>query len=1070
MKKQVLSFLLAFVMIVGLLPAGMITASAADPEVSKIIATGTGYKYDSTEGAYVPTFSTLAAYDTTGTKVNLSNFVTTSAFYKSGSFSSANELTTAPVVGATYYFAIYVDMYINENLSYGYESVSAIKNNSKVTIHGFEVEFYSFMEREMGSYFEVKYSATCVSPDLYVGGVGMYDGEYLAVGATATTTKIPATTGYAYYNDGKLVLYNYRYSGHGYVYDTVDNEGAVIYSTKTIEIGITGTNTLTSEKTLDEAIRSEGNIVLSGNGTLNINGKYYGINSMGNITITGGNYNIYAERYAVFAHKNLIVTSGNIDAKATSDYYESNAHALRYYESFSVSGTLDIRASTEPNGTLGEYDIAKHEDYDWIKITLPEIYVAGIGLHNDYYLGVGSTVPTKIMPSGGYAHYSGGVLTLKDYSYSGKGYTFNSENNYSATVYFENALKIVLEGTNSLKQTASGSINDDTSCIYTGGGLDIEGEGTLTVNGPIGVLVAKEDLVVNTGATIAGIGGYDVVTLDGDIKLCGGTFNCTMFSFNNIIVECGTIYVANIRTPIQAFNNITIKGGNVTAISTASATFDGTSQAIKAGSSTYPNGKVTIASDLKVLASTEPNGTFGEYAEANLKTYDHIMVVSSDIYVGGVGMIDGDYLQTGATETTRTQPTGDGGYAYYSGGVLTLNGYAFEGEGYVYDTDAMYTAGIYSESALKIVLTDKNFITDTGVASTVIYVGDTLTIDGTGSLMGVAKNYGILAYNNFVVNGGTITLTNDNYIGIYVKNDASINNADLTVNAGGKGIYADYGSITVDANLTITSGDNAIDSDTGLVIISGGTINVTTGNYGIHSYDTIALKNATVSITSQGNGIYVYRGSIEINDSTLNIESRTSTGIYVYDIEATVSMNNCEVTVVSEMSAGIDISGALIIKDSKLDVTTGKMGVYAAEGIIVENSTVEVDAVGNGITADKSITINSGKVTVVAGFYGIRSNNKDIVIFGGEVSAKSTDTENDASYTAIAGYEGVYIAPPLIAKASETPDGVLGECKVPVDHYDYVYITALTYTDITEINAGLVQEPETNMTVPTAIP
>ena len=50
-----------------------------------------------------------------------------------------------------------------------------------------------------------------------------------------------------------------------------------------------------------------------------------------------------------------------------------------------------------------------------------------------------------------------------------------------------------------------------------------------------------------------------------------------------------------------------------------------------------------------------------------------------DIYVGGVGLENGQYLDnSGAVSTTKPA----GGYAYYKDGVLELNDYVHEGGGF----------------------------------------------------------------------------------------------------------------------------------------------------------------------------------------------------------------------------------------------------------------------------------------------------------------------------------------------------------------------------------------------------
>ena len=50
-----------------------------------------------------------------------------------------------------------------------------------------------------------------------------------------------------------------------------------------------------------------------------------------------------------------------------------------------------------------------------------------------------------------------------------------------------------------------------------------------------------------------------------------------------------------------------------------------------------------------------------------------------EVYIGGVGLYDGDYLAAGAYQTTQTKP--EDYYAYYSAGVLTLHNFSYTGPG-----------------------------------------------------------------------------------------------------------------------------------------------------------------------------------------------------------------------------------------------------------------------------------------------------------------------------------------------------------------------------------------------------
>ncbi len=177
MKKRLISFLLALVMVLGLIPAMAPAANAASNIVAKVEAVGTGYAYDSEAGAFAPTFSSMTAYDPGGNAIDIDGFVWSTAFYTKESFGSANRLLYEPEDGETYYFAIYVDQYVNKDLSYDYTDSKALMDNSVVTLPGFDVECISFMEREMQSYLELTFAATRKYHVVEVGDTKLYDGD-----------------------------------------------------------------------------------------------------------------------------------------------------------------------------------------------------------------------------------------------------------------------------------------------------------------------------------------------------------------------------------------------------------------------------------------------------------------------------------------------------------------------------------------------------------------------------------------------------------------------------------------------------------------------------------------------------------------------------------------------------------------------------------------------------------------------------------------------------------------------------------------------------------------------------
>ena len=155
---------------------------------------------------------------------------------------------------------------------------------------------------------------------VWVGGVELSDGDYLAVGGTETTKTEP-TTGYAYYKDGVLILNNYSYEGVGVMYDTDDYYYATVYSASDLEIVLVGKNSLTQTEEDSDGITAEADITVSGTGTLNITAAY-GIYTYGdNVSIAGGNVKINAEYDGIASDGSVSITDGNVGLSASYGIY-----------------------------------------------------------------------------------------------------------------------------------------------------------------------------------------------------------------------------------------------------------------------------------------------------------------------------------------------------------------------------------------------------------------------------------------------------------------------------------------------------------------------------------------------------------------------------------------------------------------------------------------------------------------------------------------------------------------------------------------------------------------------------
>ncbi len=190
------------------------------------------------------------------------------------------------------------------------------------------------------------------------------------------------------------------------------------------------------------------------------------------------------------------------------------------------------------------------------------VVVAGIRLTDGKYLAIDAIAPTSSKPSGGYAYYKNGVLTLHDYKYSGLGgiYLFNpnapDSESYVTCVFSDHDLDIVLEGDNALE-----NISQEGECISVRGNLSItsKGDGNITMSGYYGVycyeFTKSVSLTLDAEITVANA-FYGVV-----VDLQGGEG-----SFGSLNVEGGTctLYDVTVGAFLYCDDNseVVFSGGN----------------------------------------------------------------------------------------------------------------------------------------------------------------------------------------------------------------------------------------------------------------------------------------------------------------------------------------------------------------------------------------------------------------------------------------------------------------------------------------------------------------------------
>ena len=231
------------------------------------------------------------------------------------------------------------------------------------------------------------------------------------------------------------------------------------------------------------------------------------------------------------------------------------------------------------------------------------VYVGGVCMNDGDYLAVGATATQTTKPSGGYAYYEDGTLTLNNYSYEGKGYLSDSEDSYYATVYAEQDLTVELVGTNTLKQTASLSEGILVGVADSEERLTIQGDGSLNVTSTYCGILAWGLITVNGGTIIS------TATDGGGYKSSG-----ILSHLGCVIINGGNVTVSGDYGLWPLYEHCEINGGTVTAT--------GIDQAIQ---------YFIVAEGMKIQASTTADGALGEYVAANRESYKKVVITGKPI-------------------------------------------------------------------------------------------------------------------------------------------------------------------------------------------------------------------------------------------------------------------------------------------------------------------------------------------------------------------------------------------------------------------------------------------------------
>ncbi|MEI3410083.1 MAG: carbohydrate-binding domain-containing protein [Christensenellales bacterium] len=302
------------------------------------------------------------------------------------------------------------------------------------------------------------------------------------------------------------------------------------------------------------------------------------------------------------------------------------------------------------------------------------------------------------------------------------------------------------------------------------------------------------------------------------------------------------------------------------------------------------------------------------FANAGTAKYARIALeFSYEASATGYGIFIADKDESGATvgveinEENRTDVLGDGTVSYDpTTSTLTLNGYKYEGEGFLSGSDYYYGICVTEFfDDLTLVLAGENVITmtdsGTGMMHEPYYTGielwnGNLTIKGDGSLAISSPGDGICVYGGedgrgvLEIKGGSITIEGDDE-GIYTDNSFKMTGGSLTVGAT-YGIYTyvfemNGGSITVNAVADYAPGAICAYES---FLMNGGTITASaTGEnaYTIYLEGDFTMNGGSLKLSADFEGIILREdSSIVVSGGTLEISTKEAGHAFIRNTES----------------------------------------------------------------------------------------------------------------------------------------------------------------------------------------